>query len=258
MKSFPRRVETYELLPKMSEIHCCLSQHEQKQGNQTDINPTTSTQDVAAKFKEKNPTLNVRFNFDSTGSLGLKILRGVHCDVFVSASQKQMDNLEEFGLIEKDTRFDLLTNTVVLIVPKGSDLGLTGFEGVADPKVARIALSDASAGLGLYAQEIFKHLNLWDAIQGKITYDDTTRAVLGHVEAGDVACGVVYKTDAIMSDKVDIVAEAPAESHQPVTYPVAMIEDAKEKEAGKLFLDFLKSDDAATIFKQYGFGVPGK
>lgn len=219
---------------------------------------TDCMQDLGAKFSEKNPTIKVQFNFDSSGTLQTQIMEGAPCDVFVSAAQKQMNGLEEDGLIDKDTRFDLLVNKVVLIVPKGSDLGLTDFEGVADPKVERIALGDASVPVGQYAEEIFKHLNLWDSLQDKITFGNNVRIVLGYVESGDVSCGVVYKTDAAISDKVEIVAEAPADSHKPVIYPAAIVKDAKEKESGKLFLDFLKTDDAAAIFEKYGFTMAGK
>ncbi len=219
---------------------------------------TNCMQDLGAKFNETNPHIKTQFNFDSSGTLQTQISEGAPCDVFVSAAQKQMNTLEEKDLIDKDTRLDLLVNKVVMIVPKGSDLGIKSFEDVKEDKVTRIALGEASVPVGQYSEEIYKHLNLWDAIQSKITFGNNVRIVLGYVESGEVSCGVVYKTDAAISDKVEVVAEAPEGSHKPVIYPAAMIKDAKEKDAGKLFLDFLGTPDAAAIFEKYGFTMAGK
>jgi len=219
---------------------------------------TNCMQDIGTKFMEKNPHILTQFNFESSGTLQTQISEGAPCDVFVSAAQKQMNSLEEAGLIDKETRGDLLINKVVMIVPKGSELGLKSFEDVKEDKVEGVALGEASVPVGQYAEEIYKHLGLWDAIQPKIRFGNNVRVVLGFVEAGEVSCGVVYKTDAAISDKVEVVAEAPEGSHKPVIYPAAVIRDSKEKDAAGLFLEFLGTPEAAAIFEQYGFTMAGK
>lgn len=212
--------------------------------------------ELAGLYKEVAPNVTLTFTFGSSGSLQSQIEEGAPADVFVSAAQKQMNALDEKDLIDKDTRKDLLVNEVVLITPKGNPLGLSAFTDVTKDEVAKIALGElASVPVGQYSEEIFNHYEIMDQVSAKAVFGSDVRTVLTWVENGEVDCGVVYATDAAISDAVDVAAIAPAESHKSVVYPIAMIKDSKNPEATKAFIDYCFSSEAAAVFEKYGFAL---
>ena len=176
--------------------------------------------------------------------------------MFISAAQKQMNALEEKNLIDKSTRKDLLENKVVLIVPKDSTLALNDFADVAGDKVNKIALGEPkSVPVGQYSEEIFTNLNVLDNVKAKAVYASDVRQVLSWVETGEVDCGVVYATDAAISDKVKVLLEAPADTHKPVVYSVAVVSSSKNPEIAKDFLAYLSQNEQKVILEKYGFDV---
>ncbi|PXX77362.1 molybdate ABC transporter substrate-binding protein [Dielma fastidiosa] len=212
--------------------------------------------ELAELYKAAAPNVTLTFTFGSSGSLQSQIEEGAPADVFISAAQKQMNALDEKDLIDKDTRKDLLVNEVVLITPKGNPLGLSSFTDVTKDEVAKIALGElGSVPVGQYSEEIFKHYEIMDAVSAKAVYGSDVRTVLTWIENGEADCGVVYATDAAISDAVDVAAVAPAESHKEVVYPIAMIKDSKQPEAAKAFIDYCFSEEAAAIFTKYGFAL---
>ena len=167
-----------------------------------------------------------------------------------------MDALAEKELLLADSRKDLLINQVVLIVPQESALTLADFTDVTQETVKMVALGDpAGVPVGQYAQAVFEYLGNWDAVQAKAVFGSDVRQVLTWVESQEADCGVVYATDAAISEAVRVVAQAPAQSHPPVIYPAAVIKDSKAPEAAQAFLDFLSSEEAAAIFERYGFAM---
>ena len=207
--------------------------------------------ELAELYKAAAPNVTLTFTFGSSGSLQSQIEEGAPADVFISAAQKQMNALDEKDLIDKDTRKDLLVNEVVLITPKGNPL-----TDVTKDEVAKIALGElGSVPVGQYSEEIFKHYEIMDAVSAKAVYGSDVRTVLTWIENGEADCGVVYATDAAISDAVDVAAVAPAESHKEVVYPIAMIKDSKQPEAAKAFIDYCFSEEAAAIFTKYGFAL---
>lgn len=154
------------------------------------------------------------------------------------------------------SRRDLLENKVVLIVPAGSDKGISSFEDVASDKVGMVAIGEiASVPVGQYTEEIFTNMGLWDEIQANktINYGADVTQVLTWVESGEVDCGIVYATDAATSDKVTVVATAPADSHSPVIYPVSVLARTEYPAEAQAFVDFLFTPEASAVFEQYGF-----
>ena len=208
---------------------------------------------IADSYKEVAPEVEITFVFDSSGTLQSQIEAGATADVFVSAAQRQMDALEEGGLIKKESRKDLLVNKVVLILPAASALALSSFEDVAGDLVKMIAIGDESVPVGQYTQQIYEYLGTWDAVKAKANLGGNARAVLSWVASGDVDCGVVYATDAASTLGVKVAAEAPEGSHAPVIYPAAVIESTKNAEAAQAFLDYLSSDTARALFIAAGF-----
>lgn len=137
-----------------------------------------------------------------------------------------------------------------------TEAGITSFEDLNTDKVELIALGNSDVPVGQYSEEIITNLGFWNDIQSKITFADNVKEVLAQVESGSVDCGIVYATDAATSDGVTVVCEAPEGSLEtPVVYPVAMLNNAKNEEASKVFLNYLLTDDALSEFKAVGFSV---
>ncbi len=208
---------------------------------------------IGESYKEVAPHVEITFVFDSSGTLQSQIEAGAPADVFVSAAQKQMNTLEEAGLIQKESRKDLLVNKVVLIVPAASELALTSFEEVATDLVKMVAIGEESVPVGQYTQAIYEHLGTWDAIKAKANLGQNVRAVLAWVESGDVDCGIVYATDAASTQGVKVVAQAPEGSHAPVVYPAAVVESTTNQEQAQAFLDYIGGEQAQALFVAAGF-----
>lgn len=217
---------------------------------------TDAVKEIGANYEKQHPNVKLMYNFGSSGALQVQIEQGAPADIFISAAQKQMDALEQENLIDKSTRRDLLENKVVLIVPKDSTLTLNDFSDIVSDKVQKIALGEMkSVPVGQYSEEIFKKLNILDEIKSKAVYASDVRQVLGWVETGEVDCGVVYATDAAISDKVKVLLTAPENTHKPVIYPVAMVTSSKNPEIAKDFLAFLGENEQKAVLEKYGFEV---
>ncbi|MEA4973854.1 MAG: molybdate ABC transporter substrate-binding protein [Candidatus Metalachnospira sp.] len=229
---------------------------------------TETMNKIAEMYKEVDPSVEIVYNFDSSGTLKTQIQEGADCDIFISAAQKQMNQLDvtqdaeanpdKLDFVNADTRFNLVSNSVVLVTPKGNPAGLTSFDEIGTDKVKLIALGNSDVPVGQYSEEIFTYMKIWDSLnsEGKITFGTNVKEVLAQVEEGAVDCGVVYSTDAATSDKVDVVATAPEGSHKAITYPAAILKTSKNAEKAKEFLDYLKTDDCTAVFKAAGFGIP--
>jgi len=229
---------------------------------------TESLNEIAEMYKSVAPNVTLVFNFDSSGTLQTQIEEGAEADVFISAGKKQMDALDVTAsadanpkaqdMILSDTRFDLLTNTVVLIVPEGSTREITSFEDVATDKVSLIALGNSDVPVGQYAQDVFTSLGLWDQLNAdqKITFGSNVKEVLSQVETGAVDCGVVYISDAATGAGLKVVASAPAGSHKPVNYPAAVLKSTKNEQVAEDFLAYLKGADCSKVFTDIGFEIP--
>ena len=215
---------------------------------------TNAMNELAELYSKENPNVKIVFNFGSSGALQQAIENGGESDLFFSAAQKQMNALDEKGELAEGTRKDLLRNEVVLIVPVDSTKEIKNFEDAATDKVEKIALGEPKGvPVGQYSEEIFNALKILDAVKAKAVYGSDVRQVLAWTESGEVDCGVVYATDAAISDKVKVICAAPDGSHKPVVYPAAAIKSSKHLDAAKKFLDFTGSDAAKKIFAKYGF-----
>lgn len=232
---------------------------------------TESMNMIAEAYKKTVPDVKIIFNFDSSGTLKTQIEQGAECDIFISAGQKQMDqidikaaskvNTKKLDLVMDGTRFNIVSNKVVMVVPKGHNpKGINDFKDVVTEKVFIIALGNSDVPVGQYSEEIYRNLGLWDKLKSmnKISYASNVKEVLSQVAAGAVDCGVVYSTDAATSKGVDVVAEAPKGSHRPITYPAAILKNAKNPEAANAFIAFLKGPESLKIFNKIGFAVPAK
>ena len=219
---------------------------------------SNAMEEIQKDFNETYPDVEILYNADSSGTLQTQIEEGARCDIFFSAADKQMDALVDEDLAKKDTVEDILENKVVLIKPKDGETKVTGFENITD--AANIALAGDSVPVGQYAREIFDNLGITDEVNKmEINEGKNVSEVLAAVSEGSNEIGIVYATDAAsVADKVDVIAEAPADALKtPVLYPAGLIEDKEASEddtaAAEAFLEYIKSDDAMKVFEKYGF-----
>jgi len=207
-------------------------------------------------YEKQRDNVIITYNFGASGPLQKQIEEGAPVDLFISAGKSQMDTLAGKGLIHEESRKDLLGNELVLIA--GKDSSLSGFDGLAGADVSKIAVGvPESAPAGMYARETLTAMKLWDKVQPKLVLAKDVRQVLRYVETGNVDAGLVYRSDAMTSDKVKVVAAAPDDSHKPIVYPMAVIKSTKhQKEAGD-FTSFLQGGEASRVFGKYGFKTMG-
>ncbi len=213
-------------------------------------------QEVSPIYTKANPNQSVNYNFAASGVLQQQIEQGAPVDVFISAADRQKTNLQSKGLLVSGTQQNLLTNQLVLIVPKQSSGSLTNFKQLIKPEIKRISIGEPrSVPVGQYATEVLKNLGILEQVKSKFVLGNNVKSVLTTVETGDVDAGIVYITDAKSSDKITVAAIAADKLHSPIHYPIAVIKSSKLIAGSRQFIEFLQSKPARTVFKRYGFGV---
>ena len=223
---------------------------------------------IGERYEEENPDITLAFNFDSSGTLKTQIEEGADCDVFLSAGQKQMNELDiladeeknpdRLDFVKEDSRIDLLENKVALVVPEDNPKKIESFSQLADllrDGEILMAMGNADVPVGQYTQKILEYYGLNEAElarAGKITYGSNVKEVTVQVLEGSVDCGVVYCTDAF-SAGLDVTDSATAEMCGQVIYPAAVMKNSSDSEAAQAFLDYLGTDEAMDLFEEVGF-----
>ena len=207
-------------------------------------------------FQEKYPGVKVTPTYASSGDLQSQIENGLEADVFMSAANKQMNNLAQKGLVDNKTNVQFLENKVVLIVPKDSNSNISSFEDLKKVN-GTIAIGNPEfVPAGQYAKEVMTNLGVWNDTQSKLSLGTDVTAVLNQVAQGSADCGIVYSTDAKSNNGVKVVCEAPDNALKtPVIYPVAQLNNTKHPDAAKAFMDFLQTKEAKDVFVEYGFTI---
>lgn len=210
-------------------------------------------------YMQQNKNITIVANFAASGTLQKQIEQGAPADVFISAAAKQMNALQDNGLIINDTLQNLLTNKIVLVVPSNSTLQITGFMDLLKDNVKQIAIGDPEfVPSGIYGKQALVLLGIYESVQGKLIMQIDTPHVLGYIESGNVDAGIVYSTDAALTDKVIVVANAPDEVNSQIVYPIAITQASKNVDAAKVYINFLNSNESKAIFEKYGFIVVKK
>ena len=229
---------------------------------------TESLTRAGDQFAAANDQYELSFNYDSSGTLKTQIQEGADCDVFISAGQKQMNqmditaasdvNTEGLDLIDHDTRFDILENKVTLVVSEGNPKSIQSFGDLASHLQAGdilMVMGNSDVPVGQYTQKILAYYNLDEealASAGTITYATNVKEVTSQVSAGSADCGVIYQTDAY-SAGLTVVDSATKDMCGRVVYPAAATKAAPNPEGARAFLDFLKGDEATADFQEVGF-----
>lgn len=213
-------------------------------------------EEIKTLYEQTQPNINITYNFGAASALAKQIEEGKPSDVFIATSKKQVDSLEENGLLVPKTRSILADNRLVLVVSKDNPVGIRSFYALAKPEVKKIAIGDPkSVPAGQYAEGVLKKLGIFDKVKSKFVYEKNASQILASVENGNVDAGLGYSTDAKNSKKVKVVVATEGKFYSPIIYPMAVLKNCQNVEAAKGFVKFLSTDQSKGVLKKYGFIV---
>ena len=203
---------------------------------------------------QKSAGVKISLNLGASNTLARQIDERAPADVFLSADEAKMDDLEKQGLVLKGTRKSLLSNTLVIVVPVDSMLKITSAKDLAGSQVKAIALGEPqTVPAGIYARQYLRKVQVWDQVVKKLVPTENVRAALAAVESGNVDAGIVYKTDAGVSKQVKVALEIPADQGPAISYPVAVLSGSGKVEAARRFVAYLESPAGISVFRKNGF-----
>ncbi|OOF57809.1 molybdate ABC transporter substrate-binding protein [Rodentibacter genomosp. 2] len=219
---------------------------------------TDALQNVAADYMKQNPENEVIFSFASSSTLAKQVEEGAPADIFISASNKWMKYLSEKDLTVKDTEKVLAGNELVLIAPIKNaveKVDISKGEWIKALKDSYLSVGDpAHVPAGQYAEEALTKLNLWDKVKERLARAKDVRGALALVERAEAPYGIVYSTDAKVSQKVKTVGIFPLDSYKPVVYPMAILKGHDNSDS-RDFLTYLDSEAAKKVLESYGFSI---
>ncbi len=215
------------------------------------VSLTEALEEIAATYERQSGD-EIVFHFGGSSILARQIEEGAPADLFLSADEARMDALAKLGLIVASTRASVLSNTLVVVVPKEGGMKLTAPGQLA--RVQSLALAEpSSVPAGVYARLWLQKLGLWERLASKVVPTDNVRAALAAVESGNVDAAIVYKTDARVARQARVAFEVPRAQGPAISYPFALLRDAEEREAATKFLAYLQSKAALDVFVKHGF-----
>jgi len=214
----------------------------------------TDAMDELKEIYEAENNVELTFNFAGSGKLAQQIQQGAPVDVFISANENWLDTLLEEGLIDADSTTDVTGKKLVLIAEKDTTLAYDSFSDINVKELSNIAVGKPeSVPAGEYTQKALEAIDKWEEIEPYIVYAKDVRQVLTYVETGNAEIGFVYESDALSSDKVEILTESNPKEHDPIIYPGGVTTETEQEEVAEDFLAFMTSDEAQEILETYGF-----
>lgn len=217
---------------------------------------TNVMQALGQDFENRYPGVPLTFNFGASGNLLVQIAQGAPVDIFITASVKDMDQAQEKGLIDMQSRRTFAENTLVLAKPIHSTIPLSGLGDLSSAQVERIGIGKPeSVPAGRYGKEALRAAGLWEAVQGKLIFGSSVRQVLDYLRRGEVDAAMIYATDArIAKEQVTVVANL--EVRDRILYPAALVRASLNGKQARLFLDYLATEAARAILAEHGFLAP--
>jgi molybdate transport system substrate-binding protein len=210
------------------------------------ISLSDALKDIGIEFQKKHPDIRIYFNFGASGTLERQIEQGALVDIFASASQKEMDSLEEKGLILKETRTNFSGNKLVII--SSSRITIEELK-----NLDRIAIGNpGTVPAGQYAKTFLERAGMFEVLQPKLIFAENVRQVLDYVERDEVDAGFVYFSDTLKSNKN--ISSIDDSSYQPIVYPIAVVQGSQKSGISRQFIEFIQSDEGQTILQKHGFG----
>ncbi len=212
-------------------------------------------EEIGKIFEEKHPRTKIRFNFAASGDLARQIEGWAPVDVFASAAQKDMDQVDQKGLITSGTRFNFAGNSMVLVKSAKSRIRMESFEDLRKAEVKKIVIGNPkSVPSGRYAEEVLKCFNLWERVKEKLVFAEHARQVLDYVARNEVDAAMVYSTDAMLRPReVRIVTRTPDKCHRPIVYPIAIVNGSRNQSLAKEFIALVLSAEGKNLLSKCGF-----
>lgn len=216
---------------------------------------TDALNELKGMYEKNHSDITITYSFGASGTLAQQLEQGVPADLFISASEKFMDQVEGKGLIQAESRKTFVKNIIVLIGSKEGGKKTTLAE--LDPNgVKQMAIGDPkTVPAGSYSREVLTALHKWSDLEKKLVYGKDVRQVLTYVETGNVDYGMVFLTDALLSKQVEVLDKADPSLHTPITYPIALVKESPYPQESKAFYQFLLSPEGKKVLEKYGFGV---
>ncbi|MBD7909461.1 molybdate ABC transporter substrate-binding protein [Sporosarcina sp. Sa3CUA8] len=215
---------------------------------------TDALDDFKKAYEKEHENVELTFMYGGSGKLAASIENGAPADVFLSASKKDMDSLEEKNFLHVSTRENFAKNRLVMIASEDSKSTITSFEEIDPATIDHVVIGEPeTVPVGRYTKEVFNHLKLWEPMQDKFVLTSDVRQVLTQVELGNADYGVVYSSDAFVSDKVKVIAESDPRWHEEIVYPGAVLKDSKHAEEAYQFFNTLIGEQGQEILAKYGF-----
>jgi molybdate transport system substrate-binding protein len=213
---------------------------------------------LGRSFTGRQPGVTLRYNFGASGDLQKQIEAGAPIDVFVSAAQRQMEELDQRGLILRESRRVFARNVLTVIKAADSRLDLSKLQDLLDSRVGRIVIGNPkTVPVGQYAEESLRAVGLWDRLQPKLVFAENVRQALDYVARGEVDAGFVYTTDAaVRADRVKEAFRPGEETYRPVIYPVAVVASSKQPALARAFIELLVSPEGQAVLLRLGFQPP--
>ena len=214
---------------------------------------TDALREIAGAYERRTGD-RIVFNFGASSILARQIEQGAPADLFLSADEEKMNALAKGGLIDARTRTSVLSNTLVIVVPRDGGQRIAAAHDLAAKPIRSIALAEpSSVPAGIYARQWLMACGLWDRVKGKVIPTDNVRAALAAVESGNVDAAIVYKTDALLSREVRIAYAVPREAGPAISYSFAVVTEAEHPQAARRLLAHLRSKPALDVFARHGF-----
>lgn len=219
------------------------------------ISLTDALTEIGEAFAAENQ-VKVYYNFAASTTLQRQLEKGASGDVFISASPRQVVALETQGLLEAESRQDLLTNHLVLVSDNRAEIAVETLTNLTVPEISRIAIGHpAIVPAGTYAKEALVHFGLWETLHPKLIFGTDVRATLAYVTAGNVDMAIVYKTDTTLTHTLNVLYQLPPEAYTPIIYPAVIMKDSSRKQLARRFMTYLQSTGNGKIFEKHGFTV---